>query len=144
MKQFVGSLDNLMAPRASHPATQRPAIFGSIEKVARVERQKMFGPTPEPVEVQISRYQASEEARRVIADAFEMADLIRAEAQRNGFDAGWAEGYASGKTTAETECRAEKSSSARSTARTWRLSLPRSQIKRAPCGSTPSRRSSPS
>lgn len=86
------------------PVNLQPSAFrlGTIEKVAKNERLRLYGPDPEPVEIQITRYQASEEARRVVADAFEMADLIRAEAQRSGYDAGWAEGYAIGKSAAET------------------------------------------
>ncbi len=107
MAQVFGSLFAVAAV-PQEPAKERPAVFGSIERVAKVERARMFGPEPEPVEVQVMRYQASEEARRVIAEAFEMADQIRADAQRRGFDAGWAEGYATGKAAAEDECRAEK------------------------------------
>jgi flagellar assembly protein FliH len=83
------------------------AVFGSIDLVATVERQRLFGPAPEPIEVQVARYQASEEAHRLVAEAFEAAKSIHEEAHRAGSEAGWAAGYAEGRAAAEAEAAAE-------------------------------------
>ena len=89
------------------PTACQPAVFASIENVAKVERLRMFGPEPEPVDVQISRYEAAEEARRVVAEAYQVADSVRAEAERTGYEAGWAQGYLEGKAAAEAAVQAE-------------------------------------
>lgn len=67
----------------------------------------MFGPEPEPTEVLVARYQASEEARRIVSEACEEADRIRAEAYRTGHESGREQGYAAGAAAARTDLDAQ-------------------------------------
>lgn len=107
MSHVLRSGHRQTAPRADALPANRPAVFGSIDQVARLERKRMFGPEPEPVEVQLMRYQAGEEARRIMAEALEAAEEIRAEARKSGFEAGWAEGHTAGIAAATEAVHAE-------------------------------------
>ena len=70
----------------------RVADFGDIAAVAKQEKHRIFGPDPEPLEIQLLRMQAADEAREMVHDAFNQADQIREEARQEG----WQEGYSAG------------------------------------------------
>lgn len=84
------------------------SVFGDIRRVAQEERVRLFGPEPEPVEIQILRLQAGEEAQQMLAEAARQAETIRAEAREQGYRAGFAEGYEAGMAAARAEVDAER------------------------------------
>lgn len=77
----------------------RAASFGDIAAVAKQEKQRMFGPDAEPLDIQMLRLQASAEASDLLQTAYQQSEEIREEARRQGFD----EGFASGQSAALAE-----------------------------------------
>lgn len=92
-----------MFKQTAHPTivkagnATRSADFGDIAAVARQEKRRIFGPEPEPVEIQVLRHQAAAEASELVQAAFLQAEEIREEARRRGFDEGRAAGYEAGR-----------------------------------------------
>jgi len=84
------------------------SVFGDIRQIAKEERSRLFGPEPEPVEAQILRRQAGEEARQIVAEALQQAETTRHEAQEVGYRTGFAEGYEAGLAAGRAEIEAER------------------------------------
>lgn len=71
--------------------------------MAAQERKRLFGPVPEPPEVQQLRRQAVEEAQQMAEESVREAQRLREEARQSGYQAGYAEGYAAGMAAAKEE-----------------------------------------
>ena len=83
------------------------AIFEDIEQVAETERARIMGEPGEPVEIQLMRMEAAQEARRMTQEAMEIAEHLketaREEGRLAGFEEGHQRGYAAGMADAEEE-----------------------------------------
>lgn len=88
--------------------TTQHSVFSDIRQVAEEERCRIYGPPQEPVEVQMLRMQAADEAQQVIGEALMHAEALRAEARQEGYRSGFAEGFAAGKEAGMADAEAER------------------------------------
>lgn len=91
----------------NHQDMQR-VMFGDIAAVAQEENRRIFGPPPEPVEIQIQRFQAAEEAQQLMAEAYAQAELVREEARQEGYDEGYLAGQLAGAQAAKVQGEQER------------------------------------
>lgn len=88
----------------------RVASFGDIAAVAKQEKHRIFGPDPEPLDVQMLRHQASAEASDLLQTAFQEAEEIREDARRQGYEDGFANGRAAGMAESQVDLAKERES----------------------------------
>jgi flagellar assembly protein FliH len=83
-------------------------VFDDIGQVAERERRRLFGPEPEPPELQVLRAEAAEVAKKVISEGLAEAESMREKAQEEGYRSGFARGYEEGLQTGRNQAESEQ------------------------------------
>jgi flagellar assembly protein FliH len=86
----------------------KPAIFQDIQQVAVEERRRMMTADEEPIEVQVLRAEAAQEAQRIILEAVQQADIYAQTARTEGSRTGYEQGYAEGLSAAHRQMEEER------------------------------------
>jgi flagellar assembly protein FliH len=81
----------------------RAAVFADIAQVAVEENHRIFGPPPIPADIERMREEAAQEARDLVSMALQQSERIREEAQREGYESGYAHGHQQGLDDARQE-----------------------------------------